>query len=191
MIHRRASFGTTKYCNFFLRGIQCTNSECMYLHYMAKEEDCFTKKEMQERQSEFYNRTHPNMAARSTPLVLKSLDSLPLPPEEPGSRQSQRLIVESELEKGKASELSSSEEASPIQYCKIPAMEVMDVPFACSRVVDETQADDYSNLMGLFTASLPTFPTCKSSLKIDVNFLLQADSFVHSARSKAPVSRGR
>ncbi|CBK20557.2 uncharacterized protein [Blastocystis hominis] len=83
----RASFGTTKYCNFFLRGIQCTNSECMYLHYMAKEEDCFTKKEMQERQSEFYYRTHPNMSARSTPVVLKSLDSLPLPPDSPGSRQ--------------------------------------------------------------------------------------------------------
>lgn len=102
--------------------------------------------------------------------------------------------VESEVEKGKSSELSSSEEASPIQYCKLPAMEVMDVPFVCSRVVDEAQADDYSNLMSLFTASLPTFPTfptCKSSLKIDVNFLLQADSFVHSARSKSAVSRGK
>lgn len=63
------------------------------------------------------------------------------------------------------------------------------MPFVCSRVVDETQADDYSNLMSLFTASLPTFPTCKSSLKIDVNFLLQADSFVHSARNKPAVSR--
>ena len=57
----------------------------MYLHYMAKKEDCFTKKEMQERQSEFYLRTHPNMAVRSAPAVLKSVDSLPPPPDSPGS----------------------------------------------------------------------------------------------------------
>ena len=56
---RRASFGTTKYCNFFLRGIHCTNTECMYLHALADEEDCFTKKEMQTKQMEFYARTHP------------------------------------------------------------------------------------------------------------------------------------
>ena len=55
----RASFGTTKYCNFFLRGSRCTNAECMYLHSLADEEDCFTKKEMQTKQAEFYARTHP------------------------------------------------------------------------------------------------------------------------------------
>lgn len=55
----RSSFGTTKYCNFFLRGSRCTNSECMYLHHLADEEDCFTKKEMQIRQAEFFAKTHP------------------------------------------------------------------------------------------------------------------------------------
>ena len=28
----RASFGTTKYCNYFLRGQECTNTDCLYLH---------------------------------------------------------------------------------------------------------------------------------------------------------------
>ena len=55
----RASFGTTKYCNYFLRGIRCTNTDCMYLHHMADTCDCFTKKEMQTRQTEFYAKTHP------------------------------------------------------------------------------------------------------------------------------------
>ncbi|KAK8820851.1 hypothetical protein WA556_005165, partial [Blastocystis sp. ATCC 50177/Nand II] len=64
----RASFGTTKYCNFFLRGIRCTNTDCMYLHAMAAAEDCFTKREMQTRQAEFHARTHPCHAeAASTP----------------------------------------------------------------------------------------------------------------------------
>ena len=28
----RASFGTTKYCSFFLKGRECTNKECLFLH---------------------------------------------------------------------------------------------------------------------------------------------------------------
>lgn len=28
----RASFGTTKYCSFFLKGLQCKNKECLYMH---------------------------------------------------------------------------------------------------------------------------------------------------------------
>ena len=43
----RASFGTTKYCNFFLRNMSCTNPECLYLHALGREEDSFTKEEMQ------------------------------------------------------------------------------------------------------------------------------------------------
>ena len=28
----RASFGTTKYCSFFLKGLQCKNKDCLYMH---------------------------------------------------------------------------------------------------------------------------------------------------------------
>ena len=35
----RASFGTTKYCSFFLKGIECTNKECLFLHKWAEETD--------------------------------------------------------------------------------------------------------------------------------------------------------
>ncbi|OQR92854.1 hypothetical protein THRCLA_08596, partial [Thraustotheca clavata] len=42
----RASFGTTKYCNFFLRNLVCNNPECLYLHELGETDDSFTKEEM-------------------------------------------------------------------------------------------------------------------------------------------------
>ncbi len=35
----RASFGTTKYCSFFLKGVECTNKDCLFLHKIAEESD--------------------------------------------------------------------------------------------------------------------------------------------------------
>lgn len=43
----RASFGTTKYCNSFLRNLPCNNPECLYLHELGDEGDRFTKDEVQ------------------------------------------------------------------------------------------------------------------------------------------------
>lgn len=54
----RASFGTTKYCNFFLRGQKCTNPDCLYLHALGSDSDSFTKEEMQS-SSFFQEQTHP------------------------------------------------------------------------------------------------------------------------------------
>ena len=45
--HLRASFGTTKYCNNFIRGVPCSNPECVYLHELGDDEDRFTKEEIQ------------------------------------------------------------------------------------------------------------------------------------------------
>ena len=47
----RASFGTTKYCNNFIRGFPCTNPDCVYLHELGDDEDRFTKEEIQAGQS--------------------------------------------------------------------------------------------------------------------------------------------
>lgn len=47
----RASFGTTKYCNNFIRGMPCNNPDCVYLHDLGEDEDRFTKEEIQVRQS--------------------------------------------------------------------------------------------------------------------------------------------
>lgn len=43
----RASFGTTKYCNNFIRNVPCQNPECVYLHDLGEEDDRFTKEEIQ------------------------------------------------------------------------------------------------------------------------------------------------
>ncbi len=42
----RASFGTTKYCAYFLRGIACNNPDCMYLHEYGNDEDTFNKEDI-------------------------------------------------------------------------------------------------------------------------------------------------
>jgi len=41
----RASYGTTKYCTFFLRDQACPNPECLYLHRVGNDRDCFMKDE--------------------------------------------------------------------------------------------------------------------------------------------------
>lgn len=43
----RATYGTTKYCSFYLRGMACTNAGCMYLHEEGENLDSFTKDELQ------------------------------------------------------------------------------------------------------------------------------------------------
>jgi CCR4-NOT transcription complex subunit 4 len=35
----RASFGTTKYCTFYLKSLDCPNKDCLYLHQMADDDD--------------------------------------------------------------------------------------------------------------------------------------------------------
>jgi CCR4-NOT transcription complex subunit 4 len=40
----KASFGTTKYCNFFLRNDECYNKECLYLHSFAQDSEIIANK---------------------------------------------------------------------------------------------------------------------------------------------------
>ncbi|KAJ2769918.1 transcriptional repressor general negative regulator of transcription subunit 4, partial [Coemansia nantahalensis] len=42
----RATFGTTKYCSYYLRSIPCQNPGCMYLHEPGEEADSFTKEDL-------------------------------------------------------------------------------------------------------------------------------------------------
>jgi hypothetical protein len=39
----RASFGTTKYCSYFLKGQECRNKECLYLHKLVPSEETIPK----------------------------------------------------------------------------------------------------------------------------------------------------
>ncbi|KCZ81520.1 hypothetical protein H312_01098 [Anncaliia algerae PRA339] len=42
----KCTYGTTKYCAFFLKNSVCQNNECMYLHSTGRDEDTITKDEM-------------------------------------------------------------------------------------------------------------------------------------------------
>jgi len=42
----RASYGTTKYCTYYLRGMACQNPGCMYLHEPGEDADSYTKEDL-------------------------------------------------------------------------------------------------------------------------------------------------
>ena len=56
----KASFGTTKYCSSFLRGMKCTNPDCMYLHHSGDQGDSFSKDEITGSCSRFVDMTRPS-----------------------------------------------------------------------------------------------------------------------------------
>ncbi|KEP61827.1 UNVERIFIED_CONTAM: hypothetical protein HHA_239410 [Hammondia hammondi] len=55
----KASFGTTKYCSYFLKGIKCQNPDCFYLHYLGSDKDSFTKEAMISAKHQFLDLTLP------------------------------------------------------------------------------------------------------------------------------------
>ncbi|KAF9763947.1 CCR4-NOT transcription complex subunit 4 [Nosema granulosis] len=42
----KCTYGTTKYCSFFLKGVPCQNNDCMYLHEFRPQCDLLHKDEM-------------------------------------------------------------------------------------------------------------------------------------------------
>ncbi|DBA67238.1 TPA: hypothetical protein ACH3X2_001548 [Trebouxia sp. C0005] len=76
----KACFGTTKYCNAFLKGVICNNPECLYLHDIAEDTDSYTKEET--KSTKFINLTH---AASMTRQPSQSpITGTPPPPPPPG-----------------------------------------------------------------------------------------------------------
>ncbi|KAH7289817.1 hypothetical protein KP509_30G019900 [Ceratopteris richardii] len=59
----KACFGTTKYCNAWLKHMPCNNPDCLYLHDEGTREDSFTKEEMLakygSKSQHFHDLTHP------------------------------------------------------------------------------------------------------------------------------------
>ena len=39
----KANFGMTKYCSYFLKGGECLNPDCLFLHKFAEKEDTYSK----------------------------------------------------------------------------------------------------------------------------------------------------
>lgn len=55
----RASYGTTKYCKYFLSNRECHSPNCLYYHTEAPENMCFIKEETIGYNPEFYDASHP------------------------------------------------------------------------------------------------------------------------------------
>ncbi len=50
----RTSYGTTKYCNCFIKGIECINKDCLYMHQWATESDMIFKEDICSNKQIFY-----------------------------------------------------------------------------------------------------------------------------------------
>jgi len=70
----RASYGTTKYCTFFLRDQSCPNPDCLYLHRAANEKDTFMKDESSNNKSVFIDQQ--KMAVEHLQKHLPEIDKI-------------------------------------------------------------------------------------------------------------------
>lgn len=176
----RASFGTTKYCNYFLRGIRCTNTDCMYLHHMADTCDCFTKKEMQTRQTEFYAKTHPGTNDNPSGVAVDVLPPIRNHLSVASERAEKLEGTPMTLHRGMPmvfgeyrtdySVLLSRDfcDQKPFQCCNVPSDDE-----GCVETLAEMIAEDNIHCI-----------SSSSSNSLDLDFLLKADEFIHKMRKQ-------
>uniref|UniRef100_A0A672SGW2 CCR4-NOT transcription complex subunit 4 n=1 Tax=Sinocyclocheilus grahami TaxID=75366 RepID=A0A672SGW2_SINGR len=68
----KASLGTTKYCSYFLKSMQCPKPDCMYLHELGDEAASFTKEEMQAGKHQEYEQKLLQDLYKSNPNFLQT-----------------------------------------------------------------------------------------------------------------------
>lgn len=69
----KASLGTTKYCSYFLKSMQCPKPDCMYLHELGDEAASFTKEEMQAGKHQEYEQKLLQDLYKMNPTFLQTL----------------------------------------------------------------------------------------------------------------------
>ncbi|XP_038608976.1 CCR4-NOT transcription complex subunit 4 isoform X2 [Tachyglossus aculeatus] len=96
----KASLGTTKYCSYFLKNMQCPKPDCMYLHELGDEAASFTKEEMQAGKHQEYEqkllqelyKLNPNFLQLSTGTVDKNKNKV-TPLQSPIDKPSDSLSI--------------------------------------------------------------------------------------------------
>uniref|UniRef100_A0A667HJG0 CCR4-NOT transcription complex subunit 4 n=1 Tax=Lynx canadensis TaxID=61383 RepID=A0A667HJG0_LYNCA len=96
----KASLGTTKYCSYFLKNMQCPKPDCMYLHELGDEAASFTKEEMQAGKHQEYEqkllqelyKLNPNFLQLSTGSVDKNKNKV-TPLQSPIDKPSDSLSI--------------------------------------------------------------------------------------------------
>ena len=64
----KASYGTTKYCSYFLKDARCPKPDCLYLHKLGSDEETFTREDIQHQK---------HLRPKSSLLVLAQFEVLP------------------------------------------------------------------------------------------------------------------
>ena len=77
------TFGTTKYCSYFLKNVRCPKLDCVFLHYRAAQEDTIYREEM-----------NINRHIQPSDSVFDRLKVLPSPPVHPSKLPEFRVIRE-------------------------------------------------------------------------------------------------
>lgn len=72
----RASYGTTKYCMAFLRGVSCSDHTCMNLHEWGDEKDCFTKEDLTTLCVSFFNLPRLSLICLIRKHTIKDTESI-------------------------------------------------------------------------------------------------------------------
>uniref|UniRef100_A0A8D0CLL3 CCR4-NOT transcription complex subunit 4 n=1 Tax=Scleropages formosus TaxID=113540 RepID=A0A8D0CLL3_SCLFO len=72
----KASLGTTKYCSYFLKSMQCPKPDCMYLHELGDEAASFTKEEMQAGKHQEYEQKLLHELYKMNPSFLQTSATL-------------------------------------------------------------------------------------------------------------------
>ncbi|KAI8370407.1 uncharacterized protein BYT42DRAFT_87434 [Radiomyces spectabilis] len=78
----RASYGTTKYCTYYLRNMTCPNPSCLYLHEPGEEADTISKEELATGKHRMRDQMSTDAESR------QSQHSHPPPPPPPSSMSS-------------------------------------------------------------------------------------------------------
>uniref|UniRef100_A0A8C2DRL9 CCR4-NOT transcription complex subunit 4 n=1 Tax=Cyprinus carpio TaxID=7962 RepID=A0A8C2DRL9_CYPCA len=84
----KASLGTTKYCSYFLKSMQCPKPDCMYLHELGDEAASFTKEEMQAGKHQEYEQKLLQDLYKANPNFLQTSASGEKSKSKPNSTQS-------------------------------------------------------------------------------------------------------
>jgi CCR4-NOT transcription complex subunit 4 len=130
----RAQYGTTKYCSAYLRGEQCNNRNCMFLHEPGEDNDSFTRQDLSmmnsiQTQQPAHSSTsraappahHGPPVAAATPMNRQDSNDTPSPTQDaPGLPATANWGSKAALER-RASRSTIASNPSPMVTSAIPA----------------------------------------------------------------------
>lgn len=124
----RAQYGTTKYCSAYLRGEQCNNRNCMFLHEPGEDNDSFTRQDLSMMNSIQTQQPAQSTTSRSAPpahhvppvAAAATTNDAPSPTEAPGLPATASWGSKAAQER-RASRSTNASNPSPMTTNAVPA----------------------------------------------------------------------